>query len=793
MFKNYFKIVYRNLTRFKVYPLINIFGLSIGMSCCILILLYIKDELSYDKFHMHSDRIFRIVEMKFDNGKTDYWHHTPAPLAPALKNECPEILNAARLGIHREIITYNSIVTKNIRLLLTDPSLFDIFTIPLIKGDSRYALNDLNSIVISENLAEKYFGKNDPVGKILQIGRENYQRDYKVTGVFKNLPHNSTLQFDCASSFQNNYIAGNEGNVSWRAQNYETFVLLSENSSMKLLEKKLQHIVEKYKTENESAKMKYLLQSLTSVHVNMEPGYELPTDSDSAHIYIFAGIALIILLIACINFINLSTARASMREKEIGIRKIVGANRLQLIKQLLGESVILALLATIISIPIVETLLPVFNRYAGKELIFLHQNNTLFLFGLFVFALIIGVLAGSYPALFISSFKPLSILNGRFFNYKANTKIGLRRLLVIIQFIIAIFFIVCTVVMHNQLHFLKDKNLGYEKNNLVVIPIDNQNIKPKYELYKTEILRNIGILSATATSFLPSEQGYNQNISLKPRYEGSISHIDWITVDYDFIKTLGLKFTSGRNFSEELSSDTASAYILNESAVKKIGLKNPLGEQMNIIGWGPVIGVIKDFNFKSLHHQIKPMALCIYPDGYKYLLVRIQPENLFGSIQFLENQWKELFPNTVFEYSFFNKDFDKLYKSEINLGNIFNFITILALLVACLGLFGLSHFSTQQRIKEIGIRKVVGASLMNILIMITKDFTKWILVANIIAWPTAYYFMNKWLQDYAYHINISWWMFILAGGIVLVVSVLTVSWQSAKAALANPVESLKYE
>ncbi len=366
-------------------------------------------------------------------------------------------------------------------------------------------------------------------------------------------------------------------------------------------------------------------------------------------------------------------------------------------------------------------------------------------------------------------------------------------MLVVIQFVISIVFIVCTLIMHDQLFYIKNKNLGYNKDHLVALPINDKDVKAKYELYKTEILHNANMLGVTATSYLPSGQGYRQNVYFKGSAEGVMHSINWIPVDRDFIKTMGLQLIMGSNFSQEHLPSANKKYILNESAVKQIGWKNPLGQQMNIIGWGSVIGVVKDFHYKSLHDRIKPMALCIYPEAFQYLLVRIKPKDISGSIRFLKNQWEEIFPNQTFEYSFFNEDFGRLYKTEIRLGNTFNFITALALTVACLGLFGLVHFSAGRRTKEIGIRKVFGSTVLNIVLLLTKDFIKWILIANIIAWPIAYYFMNKWLEDFAYRIDIGWRVFVLSGGIALLIALATVSFQTIKTATANPVESLRYE
>ncbi len=793
MFVNYLKITYRNLIRHKGYSFINIFGLSVGISCCILILLFLKDELSFDQFHENSDRIFRVVSKYTFKGNTKYHAGMPAPLTSAILNEYKDAVKITRFGAgNGDVIRYGNIQTKGNRFELADPNIFDVFTIPLFAGNSQTALNDPNSIVISESLAKKYFVDKSPIGKILQIGKEDFFQDYKVTGAFKDLPANSHLKFDCLASFQAAYIKGNEGNLTWGANNYETFILLQNNFPKQRMENVIKQIFEKHSSFPGGLKYDYFLQPLTSIHLDPNPGNKLPTERDSDTILILTGIGLLILLIACINFINLATAQASMREKEVGVRKVVGANRLQLANQFLGESVILSLLAFVIAIPMVEALLPAFNQYADKNLTLFSYDNVYLILVLPLMTILTGVIAGSYPAIFISSFQPVSILHGRLYGGKTNTKSGLRSILVIAQFVVSIIFIVSTLIMNNQLQFIKNKNLGYNKDHIVVVPIYGRSIKAKYQIYKTEILRNASVINATASSYLPSEQGYNQNVYFKGPAEGKMDYMSWIPVDEDFISTIGLNLTSGKNFSKDYSNERIG-YILNESAVKQIGWKNPIGEPMNIIGWGNVIGVIKDFHFQSLRNKIEPLALCIYPEAYQYLHVRIKPEDISNTLGFLEKQWKEIFPDKIFEYNFFDEDFNKLYKTEIRLHGIFNFITALSMLVACLGLFGLVHYSTERRTKEIGIRKILGSTIPNVIVLLLKDFVRWVLLANVIAFPVAYYFMNIWLQDYAYRIEISLWMFVLAGLITLVIALSTVGYHAIKVAIANPVESLKYE
>ncbi len=793
MFLNYLKSTYRNLIRHKGYSFINISGLSVGISCCILIVLFLKDELSFDQFHENSDRIFRVVSRYSFKGNTKYHAGMPAPLAPAILHEYKDAVKIIRFGVgNGDVIRNGNVQIRGNRFELADPNIFDVFSIPLIAGNFKTALNDPNSIVISESLAKKYFVDKNPIGKILQIGREDFFHDYKVTGVFKDLPANSHLKFDCLASFQASYIKGNEGNLTWGASNYETFILLKNNFPKQRMENVIKQIFKKHNSFPEDLKYDYFLQPLTNIHLDLNPGNKLPTERDSDTILVLTGIALLILLIACINFINLATAQASIREKEVGVRKVVGADRLQLAIQFIGESVILSLLAFVIALPMVETLLPAFNQYADKNLTLFSYDNVYLILVLPLMAIFIGVIAGSYPAIFISSFQPVSILHGRLHGGKANTKSGFRSILVIAQFVVSIIFIVSTLIMNNQLRFIKNKNLGYNKDHIVVVPISDQSVKVKYKLYKTEILRNASVINATASSYLPSEQGYNQNVYFKGPAEGKMDYMSWIPVDKDFIATMKLKLTRGSNFPMD-NSNASLSYILNESAVKQIGWNNPVGKPMNIIGWGNVIGVIKDFHFQSLHNKIEPLALCIYPEAYQFLHIRVKPENISSTISFMENKWKEFFPDKVFEYSFFDEDFYKLYKAEIRLDNIFNFITALAILVACLGLFGLAHNSTGRRTKEIGIRKILGSTVPGVIMLLLKDFVRWVLAANIIAFPVAYYFMNKWLQNFAYRIELSWWVFLVSGCIALLIAIATVSYQAIKAAIANPVESLKYE
>ena len=787
MFKNYLKIALRSLLKYKIYSIINIFGLSVGMACCILIMLFIRDELNYDKFHKNVDQIFRVVVESRYKARPDHFAHTPAPLAPALLNEFPEVVNAVRFASrHEELIAYKDKHFWEKTLMLADPSIFEVFTFQLVRGDPATALTDPNSIVITQRTAKKYFGDEDPIEKILKIGDE-WAKDYRVSGILKNIPSNSQLQFDFLISFANQ-----KGNISWGQWNYSTYIQIRPNYPSYQLENKLPNLTGKYLNEEARAGTIFHLQPLTRIHLHSSLRNDLPTNRKLSHLYIFSGIALLILMLACINFVNLVTARSTIREKEVGLRKVVGANRSQLILQFLGEAVLLSFFAFLLSFIFVEILLPIFNIISGKEMTFYLIHDFPFMITLIGLMFIVGILSGSYPAFVISRFQPVSILRKGFGEKTSVYPSISRKCLVVAQFAISIMFLFSTALMHQQLRYIRNKNLGYDKEHLVVLPIYYRDVQPKHELLKSEIMQSPLIVNATKTSYLPSQLVNFQNIWWEG-LPGKNKMIHWISVDHDFIQTVGLRIKAGRNFSGEYPPDQRGAYILNEAAVEMIGWESPVGKQFEIVDRGEVIGIINNFHFQSLHQKIQPLVLYIYPENFRYMLVRIRAENISKSLQFLKQKWEELFPGRLFEFSFFDEDFDRIYKSETRLAKTFNYITGLAILIACLGLFGLASFTTLRRTKEIGIRKVLGASVSGIVILLSKDFLKWVLVANLIAWPLAYFAMNKWLQNFAYRTNIGLSIFLLAAALVFVTALLTIILQAIKAALANPVDSLRYE
>jgi putative ABC transport system permease protein len=803
MFRNYLTVAVRNLVRHKVHSFINISGLAIGMACCILILLFVQDELSYDRTHENADRIYRIlVEYSTGSGQTGKIEATSGPMAPALLDEYPEVIHAVRIRPGGEVLVgYGDKRFYEERFCFTEPGIFDVFTFPLIKGDPKTALKEPDSIVITEEIARKYFGDEDPMGKTLRVDNK---QDYRITGVLQKVPSNSHFGFDLFAS-----IGSLSGILEHRFNNWgsfmlETYLLLPEGYPPAQLEEKFPLFIEKYMGEMISAsglKFAFYLQPLTRIHLYSNMDYGIGSEGDIRSIYVVSAIAFFILLIACINFTNLSTARSANRAKEVGMRKVVGANRLQLIKQFLGESVLLSFIALLLSVALVELFLPAFNTLSGKELTIGYCDNHLLLFCLFGIALLVGIFSGGYPAFFLSAFQPVEVLKG---SPKRGLKSPLlRRILVVFQFVISIILIIATGIVYDQLNYMRNENLGFDREQVVVMPIlRDKSLKERYESIKSELLQHPGILSAAASSQTPgnSFEGFSVrregNTDTAPNERKVMPHL---FIDYDFIETLGIELATGRNFSKDFATDEKKGFLFNESAVKELGWESPeaaIGKQIEWDGWlkgNTIIGVVKDFHFLSLRHKIGPVAMRIYPEYFNCISVKIRPDNIPATLAFLETIWRKFAPSYPFEYFFLDDHFEKLYKAEHKLGKIFGFFSLLAIFIACLGLFGLASFATEQRTKEIGIRKILGASISGIVLLLSKEFTKLVIVSNLVAWPVAYWAMNRWLQDFAYRIHIGVGTFLLAGVLALVIALLTVSFQAVKAALANPVEALRYE
>jgi putative ABC transport system permease protein len=797
MFKNYLKIAFRNIREHKVYSFINIFGLAVGLACLILILLFMQYELSFDTYHEKADQIYRLVkEEKSETSKRMYKSLlTPKALVPTLKEECPEIIAATRLIKTSTVITYGEKNFLEKRIYFAEPDLLKIFSFDLVKGDPATALKDPRSIVLTQQMSKKYFGSRDPMGKTLAVDG-TYQ--LKVTGVLKNIPKNSHFIMDFVIPLDA-YLLTQELKISeWRTNIFRSYILLREDADPRQLEGKFPAIIKKVLKRDLNYEgpvpVRLFTQSLSKIHLYSHYGGELTANSDIRYIYLFTIIAVLILMMSCINYVNLATARAARRSKEVGIRKVVGAKRVHLIKQFLGESFLLTFIAFVIAIFIVEITLPGFNSLIEKDLSFNIINNFQFALGLFVLMVIVGVLAGGYPALAISSFNPITIVGGQ---HSSGPKgAALRNLLVLAQFTISIILIICTLVVNNQLGFIRHRDMGYSKDNILVMPIRDKEVGNKLDVVKTELLQNPDILSVSASNTLPNDVDWG----FPADWPGKAENIEIIFyagfVDYDFIDLYQLKLVEGRNFSRDFPSDEKGAYILNESAVKTLGWEAPLGREFGSkTRRGKIVGIIKDFHLLSLHEKIQPLFYYLEPATRfkRFISVKISGNRIPGTIAFLEKKMKTFSPRYPFEYRFFDEIFDRAYIIEQKLAGTFTICALVTILIACLGLLGLASFTAEQKTKEIGIRKVMGATVSGIVLLLSKKFTRWVLAANIIAWPIAYVAMKQWLQNFAYRATLGIEIFVLSGLLALMIALGTISYQSFRAASTNPVESLRYE
>jgi heme/copper-type cytochrome/quinol oxidase subunit 2 len=796
MLKNYIKIALRNIVRHKGYSIINIAGLAVGMACCILILLWVQHELSYDRFHENADTLYRVVmEFKHPGGQIAHSRTTCPPLAPFLKNEYPEIRDAARFRYRFWQLKYNDKTFIELGAL-ADPSFLKMFTFPLIKGDSASALSDPYSIVLTEELAEKYFGNEDPIGESIKVSN---WFSLKVTGVIKNIPQNSHINFNFLVPFE---ILRKEWEYTfqeWDTNNHYTYIMLHQNSSLQKTNKKIANVMKK----NVTGYMATLyLQPIRHLHLHDKDPYPLPEQGSSTTVYIFSAIALFVLIIACINFMNLATARYSIRTKEVGIRKVIGANRGDLIKQFFTESIFTTLLALICAIALVEVFLPIFNNIfqmtnfpflQGKEIKLALSANLQTILGLFLITILTGAVSGSYPALFISSFQPVKIFRGSG-GTGLSRRDHLRKILIVVQFVISIFLIIFTMVIYKQINYINKKNLGYERENVFFIYMTGE-LRQQFDSIKHELLKNPNVVNITASDSTPAdrETWSDDNLSWEGKKEGETIAMEVTAVDYNFLETFNMRMAQGRFFSKEYSTDVSN-YVVNEAAVKAMGMDSPLGKRFSYEGReGNIIGVIKDYHSRSLHHQIGPLVMTFNPGWYDTLMIKIKPDNISQTIGSIERTIKGFIPDFPFDYIFLDEFFDFFYGSEKKMSKIIIYFSLFAIFISCLGLFGLASFTAEQKTKEIGIRKILGATASNILLLLTKEFTKWVLIANIIAWPVAYYAMHRWLEGFAYRTNIGIFTFIISALLALMIALLTVSFKTIKAALADPIEALRYE
>lgn len=827
MLKNYLLVAYRNLVRNKTFTIINIAGLAVGIACFIALSLFILNEFSYDRFYKNSDRIFRIYKKSNINNFEENSSKTPGKLGPTLFNDFPEVQAYTRIGYYG---AYNfrcgDRTFTEWSIYAVDSSFFSVFSLSFIEGNPQTALTSPNSIVITESEAKKYFGNENPVGKTLTVNKAytaeyltrngNYRdscKQFLITGEIKDFPKNSSFRCNMLTSLSTYPV-----NQSWLSGEYSTYVMLKRGTNPAMFEKKLTDVVYSY-VGPEAEKLLgvpikeflakgniygYHLQPLTSIYLRSQRDYgiDLNTEwgnvknSDISYLYVFSGVAIFILLLAVINFMNLATARSEKRAKEVGIRKTLGSSKTPLVFQFITEAVIMSLFSIIVGLAMLEVILPSFKDFVDVDLHLNFFTNFYTIPSLILIVIVVGILAGSYPAFYLSSFKPADVLKSTT-NKKKKGK--LRSFLVITQFAISIILLICTLTIKSQLDYMINKKLGFDKENLVYIGNVNL-LGKKIAPFKQELSKNHNIISVSNSSRM-FEAGIPGKSYLFNRTTGTdpIS-FQYINADYDFAKTYKIKLAKGRFFSREFPSDS-DAVVVNEAAVKNFGGGNPIGMYLTRIGEAntqktyKIIGVIKDFNYQSLHQKIGALAIHLAPEGWSSndLTIRVHSSDLKNTLSYINQTWQKFSGGEVMNLGFLTQRLVQLYNSEQKTSLVANVFSMLAIFIACLGLFGLAAFVAEQRTKEIGIRKVLGASVFEVIILLSKEFSKWIIFANVIAWPIAYYLMINWLRNFAYRINISLWTFIFAGLAALTIALATVSVHAIKAALANPVKSLKYE
>ena len=804
MLENYFKIAFRSLWKNKGFSFINIFGLATGIACSLLIFLFVKEELSYDRFHKDADNVYRIVkDFVNDDGSLIPDATTPAALAPAMQKEVPEVAAITRIRPNwgrSYLIKYDDKKIPEEKLYGVDSSFFDVFTFPFVQGDATNVFRDVNSIVVTETAAKRFFGTTNPMGKTLEVDDLG---PMIVTGILKDVPRTAHFYFDILVSFRKQ-----PGNVSldnnWQGYNDYTYVKTKKGTNINNVVRKIQAVNDR---NVEKSFSNFYVQPIKDIHLTSNLKWELEPNGNKQHVYIFILIAVFIILIASINYMNLATAKASVRAKEIGVRKVAGAMRQSLVQQFLVESVITCLLASLLALVISLLLLPVVNDLTGKQLTLF--TDPLLLVYVLLGAMLLGVMAGFFPALYLSSFKPIAVLKGLKLNESG--ALNLRKALVIVQFAISIVLIIGAIIISQQMRYLMSAKLGIDTDQVVTIQNTGFLAPSDRNVFRNEVAQLPGVKKATASNGLLPDRFSTSRVRVKGSQQEQ--QLNFIAVAHNFLDVMDIKIQEGRGFSANHQSDTLNngipggpleqtigSVVLNETAIKELNIPAPAtGKQ---IVWGTdgdttyyltVIGVAKDFHFTSLRNEIKPFGFLNQAQAQGNFIVKLSGQNIQGTLAQIENKWKLFNTERPFSYSFLDETFAKLYQSEMRFQKVFISLVVLGILIACLGLFGLATFAAQQRIKEIGIRKVLGASVFSVVTLLSKDFLKLVLIAFIVAAPIAWWAMHTWLQDFAYRIDIRWWVFPAAGALALLIALVTISFQALKAAGANPVKNLRTE
>jgi len=808
MFKNFIKVAFRNLVKHKFYSIINILGLAIGLTCSILIGLYIQNELSYDKHNENYKRIYRLESHFKIQDSDDLFAATALPLAPALKVEFPSVEEYVRFSqMDNNLFNYDGEKFFEDNVYYADSTVFNVFTHKFIKGSPEKALTEPNTMVMTESFAHKIFGDENPIGKFIDTG---YGFGFTVTAVIEDLQQNSHLTFEALCSmitlaefYGRERFLSLEPGLFWNIGFY-SYIMLKEESNIKDVTDNFQLVYDKYMKEigdQINSSFDLMVQPLADVHLKSNVTYDLPT-GNIAYVYTFGIIAVFLLLLACINYMNMATARSSTRSMEVGIRKVVGAQRTLLQRQFLIESLIITFLSLILAIFITELILPVFNEFSGKTLQIDFFSNYIFLVGIVIIAIFVGLISGSYPAFYLSSFIPVDVLKG---SKKASHKGVLRKVLVLLQFSISIIMIIGTFIAAQQLKYFRTKDMGFNDENIVMLTVrDTTGIK-NLSSFKDELLQHSNILKAGTTSSIPG-QGFGILVQRLETNDGELVEkgVNFVFVDHDYFDVMDMKIIEGRNYDKELQTDLEESILINEALIPSMSWGENAIDKRIQFGAGldgsatrdtKVIGIIKDFHYTSLHNEIDPLVILLSERPLRNICLKIKGEDIKNTIAFIEEKWNEFCPTFPFDFSFLDDNLNEQYIAEQKIGKVFTYFAFLCVFIACLGLLGLASYTAEQRIKEIGIRKVHGASMNNIIVLLSREFIRWVLLANIIAWPIAYLALDKWLQNFAYRIEVldNYFIFILSAFIALFIAVFTVIFQAIKSAAANPVDALKYE
>lgn len=789
MIRSYLKIALRNLLRYKWYSLLSISGLAIGLACGILVALYAQLELSFDQYHAKKDRLYRLAMYVRNSGYPGGGiAKINGPWGPAAKEMFPEIEEVVRFVHYGPVLVASgeSRFTETGGLYADQP-VFSVFTWNLLSGDPATALKEPNTIVLTKELAEKYFGSSDPLGRTLTLDNTHV---VKVTGVMENLPLNSHFTFTFLVSMPS---LTNPAKESWTQWNqFYTYLLLRDRAQTGVIEEKLPAML---KTHMGAIADPYkpFLQPITDIHLHSNLFREMQPNSNVSTFVIMIANGLFLVLIGCINFVNLSTARASKRSKEVGVRKVTGADRMMLTQQFIGESLLVTVIAVCIAMMLAELAIPFFNAMADRSMSF-GSANWRFYVSVALLTAIVGIGAGSYPAFLLSGFRPVDVLRG---HRSGSSGAKLRKILVVLQFAFSAFFLIATGIVYDQLEFIRNKNPGFNQEQLVTIRFGNGALSASLETIKAELLKDPNVMDVSASSGQPSAGDFGIPVEIEGVPANQVPPIRILGVDQDFIRTFQMEIVQGRSFAKEFATDSSS-YIINEEAARELGWSDATLHRVAMPAIGRplsrIIGVVKDFHFRSLHEQIGPILLLIPPrEWFALITVRLKPGHIDEALTTLERKWSQFDPHQPFIYTFFDDQFASLHAADRRDGQVLAFFSGLAIVIACLGLFGLAAFSAEQRTKEIGVRKVLGASVTRIAGMLSKESLTLVVVANVLAWPIAYLVMSRWLQGFAYRVELRWWTFFLSGNLVLIIAVLTVIWQAWRAAMANPVEALRYE